>query len=217
MLSRSAAVTAWNFAAISGVRISGRSNGSVIINPATGVAARYYHYYARFLAEHGFDVLTYDYRGIGLSRPERLRAAAAIAGGTGVNGISMRRCFSWKASGPASRFSSSDTVSAAFCPGSAHADRIDAHACSRRAIWEWRRLCPRAPLAAAPEMASFSCQRRRLLFGYFPGGVSAGSRDLPKGTLRSTGRSSGVDRSSSIGCRKSQCVESPLRIFTHQS
>lgn len=47
--------------------------GSVIINAATGVASRYYHRYARFLSEHGFDVLTYDYRGIGLSRPERLR------------------------------------------------------------------------------------------------------------------------------------------------
>ena len=49
------------------------ASGSVIINPATGVLARYYHRYARFLVDHGFDVLTYDYRGIGLSRPEHLR------------------------------------------------------------------------------------------------------------------------------------------------
>lgn len=47
--------------------------GSVIINPATGVLARYYHRYARFLAGHGFDVLTYDYRGIGASRPDSLK------------------------------------------------------------------------------------------------------------------------------------------------
>lgn len=47
--------------------------GKVIINPATGVPARFYHRYARFLAARGFDVLTYDYRGIGLSRPGRLR------------------------------------------------------------------------------------------------------------------------------------------------
>lgn len=52
---------------------SGRRIGTVIINPATGVAARYYHYYADFLATHGFDVLTYDYRGIGRSRPASLR------------------------------------------------------------------------------------------------------------------------------------------------
>lgn len=47
--------------------------GSVIVNPATGVLARFYHYYADFLAGEGFDVLTYDYRGIGLSRPESLK------------------------------------------------------------------------------------------------------------------------------------------------
>ena len=47
--------------------------GTVIINPATGVAARYYHRYAAYLAGHGFAVVTYDYRGIGLSRPARLR------------------------------------------------------------------------------------------------------------------------------------------------
>lgn len=54
-------------------RADGASQGIVIVNPATGVLARYYHYYARFLTENGFDVLTYDYRGIGLSRPDRLR------------------------------------------------------------------------------------------------------------------------------------------------
>ncbi|MGI2032659.1 alpha/beta hydrolase family protein [Rhizobium panacihumi] len=51
----------------------GQAIASVIVNPATGVLARYYHYYAEFLSAEGFDVLTYDYRGIGLSRPERMR------------------------------------------------------------------------------------------------------------------------------------------------
>lgn len=46
---------------------------TVIVNPATGVAAKYYHRYARFLTGRGFTVLTYDYRGIGASRPARLR------------------------------------------------------------------------------------------------------------------------------------------------
>ncbi|MBP2463360.1 MULTISPECIES: alpha/beta fold hydrolase [unclassified Rhizobium] len=52
---------------------SGPPLASVVINPATGVLARYYHYYAEFLTRHGFDVLTYDYRGIGLSRPASLK------------------------------------------------------------------------------------------------------------------------------------------------
>lgn len=69
------------FSSPDGVRLAGHlwrvrqadRVGTVIINPATGVLARYYHRYALFLAEHGFDVLTYDYRGIGLSRPQQLR------------------------------------------------------------------------------------------------------------------------------------------------
>ena len=52
--------------------------GRVIINPATGVLARYYHRYARFLAQNGFEVLTYDYRGIGLSRPAKLRGCGYL-------------------------------------------------------------------------------------------------------------------------------------------
>lgn len=45
----------------------------VIINPATSVDSRYYSRFADFLCGHGFNVLTYDYRGIGGSRPEKMR------------------------------------------------------------------------------------------------------------------------------------------------
>jgi predicted alpha/beta hydrolase len=45
----------------------------VIINPATSVRCHYYARFAAFLFEAGFDVITYDYRGIGLSRPATLR------------------------------------------------------------------------------------------------------------------------------------------------
>lgn len=69
--------------AADGVRLTGhwwRSDGvtpigTVIVNPATGVHARYYHRYAVYLAANGFSVLTYDYRGIGLSRPTSLRGS----------------------------------------------------------------------------------------------------------------------------------------------
>lgn len=53
----------------------GGHRGLVIINAATGVLARYYHRYAAFLASCGFDAITYDYRGIGSSRPQRLRGS----------------------------------------------------------------------------------------------------------------------------------------------
>ncbi|PXX94855.1 alpha/beta hydrolase family protein [Halomonas sp. LBP4] len=51
----------------------------VVINPATSVASRYYHRFAAYLHEHDMDVVTYDYRGIGASRPpaslRRLKAS----------------------------------------------------------------------------------------------------------------------------------------------
>ena len=50
---------------------------ALLINPATGVVARYYSRYAAFLACAGFLVMTYDYRGIGLSRPKSLRGFRA--------------------------------------------------------------------------------------------------------------------------------------------
>jgi predicted alpha/beta hydrolase len=57
-------------------RHSGASRGTspvVIINPATSVRCRYYFRFAVFLFKHGFDVIAYDYRGIGESRPATLR------------------------------------------------------------------------------------------------------------------------------------------------
>ena len=51
----------------------------VIVNAGAGIPARYYDRFAAWLADRGLPTLTYDYRGIGRSRPARpgLRSAAA--------------------------------------------------------------------------------------------------------------------------------------------
>lgn len=49
----------------------------VLIHPATAVPERLYVGFARFLTERGFTALTYNYRGIGASRPARLGALQA--------------------------------------------------------------------------------------------------------------------------------------------
>jgi predicted alpha/beta hydrolase len=49
----------------------------VLISSATAVPRSYYDGFARFLAGRGFAVLTYDYRGIGESRPKSLRGFQA--------------------------------------------------------------------------------------------------------------------------------------------
>lgn len=53
----------------------------VLINSAMGVKRRYYNSYARFLCESGFTVVTFDYRGIGDSRPRSLRRLEATLRG----------------------------------------------------------------------------------------------------------------------------------------
>ena len=55
----------------------GRALGTVIVHGATAVPAGYYRRFAEFLAHHGLRVLTYDYRGIGASRPSALRGFRA--------------------------------------------------------------------------------------------------------------------------------------------
>jgi predicted alpha/beta hydrolase len=55
----------------------GRARGTLIVHGATAVPSGYYRRFAEFLAHHGLRVLTYDYRGVGLSRPQALRGFRA--------------------------------------------------------------------------------------------------------------------------------------------
>ena len=55
----------------------GTAGKPVLIMPATGVPQSYYARFAAYLAERGFSVLTFDYRGIGRSRNGDLRKMAA--------------------------------------------------------------------------------------------------------------------------------------------
>lgn len=56
---------------------AGDVRGAVIVNPATGVRRRYYDDFAADLAARGWQTVTFANRGIGGSRPERLRGFAA--------------------------------------------------------------------------------------------------------------------------------------------
>ena len=49
----------------------------VIINAATSVHCRHYSRFAAYLFANGFDVITYDYRGIGESRPGSIKGLNA--------------------------------------------------------------------------------------------------------------------------------------------
>lgn len=73
-----------NFPATDGYPLAGTLHeprtppvAAVLISAATGAPQRYYAAYARYLAQQGFLVLTYDYRGIGGSRWPAIRDGAA--------------------------------------------------------------------------------------------------------------------------------------------
>lgn len=53
-------------------------NGKLLlINSATGVKQQVYFSFAKYLSGNGFTVITYDYRGIGESKPKKLRGYQA--------------------------------------------------------------------------------------------------------------------------------------------
>ena len=58
---------------------TGQSSTVVLLSCGGGVPAARYARFARFLASEGISTLTYDYRGIGASRPQNLRGFGAVA------------------------------------------------------------------------------------------------------------------------------------------
>ena len=56
---------------------AGAGRPVVLISAATGVPRRFYRRFATYLAQAGFTTITYDYRGVGDSRPEDLRGFEA--------------------------------------------------------------------------------------------------------------------------------------------
>ncbi|AZA51906.1 serine aminopeptidase domain-containing protein [Chryseobacterium sp. G0201] len=53
------------------------NNKFLLINSATGVKQHIYFSFAQFFSEKGFTVITYDYRGIGLSKPKNMKGFKA--------------------------------------------------------------------------------------------------------------------------------------------
>jgi predicted alpha/beta hydrolase len=157
-----------------------RPEGSVIINPATGVLARYYHRYAQFLTRHGFDVLTFDYRGIGQSRPPQLRGSGYRWRDWGEQDFdaALRLMANHRRNGPLMVVGHSV---GGFLPGLAeNAPKIDRMLTVGAQYAWWGDYMPRRRAAlflkwhvVMPAMTAFC--------GYFPGRRLGWLEDLPKG------------------------------------
>ncbi len=79
------------FAASDGFTLHGTlyegGDDSIVIAGALGVKRRYYEAFAKYAVERGYSVLTFDYRGIGESRPASLRGFTASMRDWGVYDI----------------------------------------------------------------------------------------------------------------------------------
>lgn len=155
----------------------------VVVNPATSVCCRYYARFAEFLHHHGFDVLIYDYRGIGESRPETMRGfnASWIDWGR----LDFEAALQWVShSIPGQPIhvvahsvggflvglaESSHRISRVFTVGAQYAHWRDyARGHRLRMLLKWH--------VAMPALTS--------VFGYFPGKRLGWLEDTPKGVVR---------------------------------
>jgi len=71
---------------------SSSPKAGVIINSATAVPQGYYTHFAKNLSEQGFLVITYDYRGIGASRPKKMTRKAYTSSQLSVQAWGEQDC-----------------------------------------------------------------------------------------------------------------------------
>jgi len=156
---------------------------TVLLHPATAVTQEYYAPFAAWLARRGFNVVTYDYRGTGRSRPHSLRGFEVSMSGwiDGDVGAVTR----WAAA----RFPGVPLLAVGhsvgghaigLSPESAHlaaAVLIASHAGASRTV---RGLVERLRVRFLLRvLAPVLCA----LFGYMPGRRIALGEDLPRGVM----------------------------------
>jgi predicted alpha/beta hydrolase len=180
------------FAAADGTLLSGRffapRNGSpsnpVLICAATDVSQRFYAAFARWLAEQGFAVLTFDYRGIGASlRESHVRLCAARKQDWGQ--LDMPAALDWLKAR-----SGSETVDlVGHSAGAQLVGLMPNHASIRRVLmvaassgYVWGLRFPYS-IAAYAYLRFYLPATARIL-GYSPGRAIGMGEDLPAGVAR---------------------------------
>ena len=160
----------------------GPHRGAVLIVPAMAVSQEYYAAFGSWLAECGWQVVTFDFRGIGASAPARLRGfeadiltwarldcAAALAY---ARGLAFGRRLVWIGHSLGGQILAmtpgNEAVSAAVTVASGVGYwRENAYPLRRYSWWLWHVI---APLATA-------------VAGYFPGKRLRMIGDLPRGVM----------------------------------
>jgi predicted alpha/beta hydrolase len=152
----------------------------VIISSATAVPQRFYRHYASALTEAGFTVLTYDYRGIGGSRPESLRGFMASARDWGL--LDMAGVVDWVRSeiNPDRLFMVGHSMGGQVTGMLDNADAIDGLLAMSAQSGHWR-LQGGAQKWTVAFHVHVSFPLLTHVVGYMPWSWFGPSEDLPKG------------------------------------
>jgi predicted alpha/beta hydrolase len=159
----------------------------VIIAAATAVQRSYYEKFAQFLAQNGFQALTFDYRGIGRSRPENLKGFHAEMHEWGT--LDLAGVINWITAivAPSPILLVGHSVAGQIFPFAENNHRVSAayFVASQSAYWKLWNGKERATVFA---LWYFSISLATKLFGYLPGWVLGNGEDLPAGVAREWAR-----------------------------
>lgn len=165
----------------------GPAQGAVIIHGATATPQGFYRSFAAHLSARGYGVLTYDYRGIGASRPRSLRGfhatmtdwatldAPAALGATRAR-AQQKPVFAIGHSFGGQAFGVSDALH--------DVDALLLVGAQLGSLRHWPTLAERARLAAIWHVA---VPALTAAYGYLPGNVGIGE-ELPAGVAREWAR-----------------------------
>lgn len=162
--------------------VLGRGSHWVVLNSATGVKRGFYTPFAEYLAERGFSVVSYDYRGIGGSRPHSLRGMKAGMRDWGV--LDFKGVLDWvQSQNPERLLGVGHSVGGQVLGMTQGAERIEAFLAIGCQSGYWRHWpFPRRYLLLLLWTAGIPVLSR--LMGRFPARRLGLGEDLPSGVAR---------------------------------
>jgi predicted alpha/beta hydrolase len=158
----------------------GDSNHTVVlINSATAVPRRFYQRFASWLQQHGWTAVTYDYRGIGDSKPASLRGFGARMRDWAF--LDMTAMVDWVSSelSPGRMFAIGHSFGGQALGLIENASRIDAMVGVSAQSGYWAVQGGREP-ARVRVIVTVLIPLLSRLVGYFPWSWFASGADLPK-------------------------------------
>lgn len=150
----------------------------IVLNGATAVPQQFYKRFAEHMAAKGFSVLTYDYRGMGASKPYTLRGFPARCADWGTKDIAAAIDFVSNTYSPGTLYLIGHSAGGQQAALADRSDKVSAmlSVSSQSGYWG---LQGGAEKRKVWFLTKFMIPTLTRIFGYFPWGAMGGM-DLPK-------------------------------------